>query len=109
ADTALLRARLGPAWRRGPPPPAPPPPAPPPTPAEPQDWKCTAVSVPSFFAPTLTVMNALGALPVQRCSWCRSRKSLTGAPAILASRHATTEKAPPVADGPSLLPKPPPM
>ena len=65
--------------------------------------------VPSFFAPTLTVMSALGALPVQRCSWWRSSISLTGAPAIFASRQATTENALPVADGPSLLPKPPPM
>ena len=65
--------------------------------------------MPSFFAPTFTVMSALGALPVQRCSWWRSSISLTGAPASLASRHATTENALPVAEGPSLLPKPPPM
>ena len=65
--------------------------------------------MPSFFAPTFTVMSALGALPVQRCSCLRSSISLTGAPAIFASLQATTEKALPVADGPSLLPKPPPM
>ena len=65
--------------------------------------------VPSFFAPTLTVMSALGALPVQRCSCLRSSISLTGAPAFFASRQATTAKALPLAEGPSLLPKPPPM
>ena len=65
--------------------------------------------VPSFFAPIFTVMSALGALPVQRCSCLRSSISLTGAPAFFASRHATMAKALPLAEGPSLLPKPPPM
>src|SRR3989304_3484408 len=36
-------------------------PAPPATPAEPQDWKCAAVSVPAFFAPSFTFISALGA------------------------------------------------
>jgi hypothetical protein len=65
--------------------------------------------VPSFFAPTFTVMSALGAFPVQSWSCFRSSISLTGAPAFFASRHATIANALPVADGPSLLPKPPPM
>jgi hypothetical protein len=67
------------------------------------------VKVPSFFAPSFTVMSALGALPVQRCSSCRSSMSFTGAPAWRASLQATAAKALPVAEGPSLLPKPPPM
>ena len=65
--------------------------------------------VPSFFAPILTLMSALGALPVHSCSCFRSSISLTGAPAVFASRQATMAKALPVAEGPSLLPKPPPM
>ena len=65
--------------------------------------------MPSFFAPSFTFISALGALPVHRCSWWRSSISLTGAPACFASRQATTENALPVAEGPSLLPKPPPM
>jgi len=67
------------------------------------------VKVPSRFAPMRTVIKALGALPVQRCSSCRSSISFTGAPACFASLQAMTENALPVADGPSLLPKPPPM
>ena len=65
--------------------------------------------VPSFFAPTLTVMSALGALPVHRCCCLRSSIILTGAPALFASLQAVMAKALPLAEGPSLLPKPPPM
>ncbi len=67
------------------------------------------MSVPSFFAPTFTVRSALGALPVQRCCCLRSSISLTGAPAFFASLQAAMAKALPLAEGPSLLPKPPPM
>ena len=57
-----------------------------------------------------TVMSALGALPVHRCSSRRSSISFTGAPACLASlQRDDGERACPCADGASLLPKPPPM
>jgi hypothetical protein len=46
--------------------------------------------VPSRVAPRRIVATIDGALPVQRCSSRRSSISLTGAPACLASRHATT-------------------
>ncbi len=84
-------------------------PAPPAIPAVPNDRWWIAVSVPSFFAPRRTVMRAAGALPVQRCSSCRSSIILTAAPACLASLQATPEKFVPSAEAASLLPNPPPM
>ena len=78
---------------------------PPLVPPLPWTTRCSAVSVPSFFAATLIHCSEDGRLPVASCSSFRSRKSLTGAPASLARRAAATPSTP----GPNLAPNPPPM
>ncbi len=66
---------------------------------------CSAVSVPSFFAPARIFWMADGRLPAASCSSLRVRKSLTGAPACFASFAAVT----PSMRAPNFAPKPPPM
>jgi hypothetical protein len=62
-------------------------------------------SVPSFFAPSLTVMRTAGRLPKARIVSSRVMNSLTGRAVCFASSAAMMPYLPVS----SLLPKPPPM
>ena len=80
-------------------------PVPPLVPPVPWTTRWRAFSFPSFVAPALILWIEEGRLPPAVCSSLRSRKSLTGAPASLASCAAAT----PSIRAPNLAPKPPPM
>src|SRR6202171_6551457 len=67
---------------------------------------CQAVSVPSFFAPTLILAKTEGRLPAMVSSVARSRKSFTGRPPLSFDRLAHWK---PQASAGNLLPNPPPM
>ena len=67
-------------------------PTPPPgyAPPEPMTFICSAVSVPSFFAPPFSVIRLAGRLPTARKASSRDRWYFTGRPVFRASSAART-------------------